>query len=566
MELARALAGPPRLLLLDETLAGLGREECDDVLDVLARLRDEGMTIVIIEHTMHAMMRIADRFVVLDHGRVLASGLPRRGGGGPHRDRGLSRQEMGGQTGCLRSANLSVAYGGLRALTDVSLSVTEGQFVTVVGPNGAGKSTLFKTISGIVPASGGRITFMGEDLLALAPARRAHLGIAHVPEGRQVFKTLTVRENLEMGAYPKAGRDAWHHTLDRIHTLFPILAERARQLAGTLSGGEQQMVAIGRGLACAPRLLMLDEPSMGLAPAVADTIFERVSQIHREDGVTILLVEQRVAEALELSDHGYVLETGHMVLDGPTRRCCATTGCASYLGLSRRLTATESARTQRPSTETWDRPPKRPRSAAAPPWPRPGRRRRRAGRAAPARRPRPEVKIAMLVPLSGPWARQGILEQMGARMAIDDVNNAGGIKSMGGAKLKLIEYDTQDSAEKAKDAAQRMLAQEPDLVGGFGCWLSTFTLAATEVTERAELPWLTLSYSDLITGRGFKHVFQSSPTADRQAEEDAADDHGTGAEGVRQEADQGRLHRRQHGVVGQLHEADARPRGRRTRA
>lgn len=130
-----------------------------------------------------------------------------------------------------------------------------------------------------------------------------------------------------------------------------------------------------------------------------------------------------------------------------------------------------------------------------------------------------EVKIAMLVPLSGPWAREGILEQMGARMAIDDVNNAGGIKSMGGAKLKLLEYDTGDSAEKAKDAAQRMLAQEPDVVGGFGCWLSTFTLAVTEVTERAQMPWLTLSYSDLITGRGYKYVFQSSPTAVQQAED-----------------------------------------------
>src|SRR6516225_2029599 len=131
-----------------------------------------------------------------------------------------------------------------------------------------------------------------------------------------------------------------------------------------------------------------------------------------------------------------------------------------------------------------------------------------------------EVPIAMLVPLSGPWARQGILEQMGARMAIDDINNAGGIKALGGAKLRLIEYDTGDSAEKAKDAAQRMVAQEPDLVGGFGCWLSTFTLAATEVTERAELPWLTLSYSDLITSRGYKYVFQSSPTADVQAEDE----------------------------------------------
>src|SRR3954471_19949371 len=131
-----------------------------------------------------------------------------------------------------------------------------------------------------------------------------------------------------------------------------------------------------------------------------------------------------------------------------------------------------------------------------------------------------EVKIAMLVPLSGPWARQGILEQMGARLAIEDINAAGGIKSMGGAKLKLVEYDTQDSAEKAKDGAQRMLAAEPDLVGGFGCWLSTFTLGATEVTERADLPWLTLSYSDLITGRGFKYVFQSSPTADQQSKEE----------------------------------------------
>ena len=162
----------------------------------------------------------------------------------------------------LEVKNLSVAYGGLRALTTVTLSVAEGRFVTVVGPNGAGKSTLFKTISGVVPPTSGSISFRGEDLLSHRPSDRAHLGIAHVPEGRQVFKTLTVRENLEMGAYPKTGREQWTQTLDRIHTLFPILAERAAQLAGTLSGGEQQMLAIGRGLACAPRLLMLDEPSM----------------------------------------------------------------------------------------------------------------------------------------------------------------------------------------------------------------------------------------------------------------------------------------------------------------
>ena len=231
--------------------------------------------------------------------------------------------------------NLSVAYGGLRALTDVSLSVAEGQFVTVVGPNGAGKSTLFKTICGIVPPLRGSISFRGNDLIARAASERAHLGIAHVPEGRQVFKTLTVRENLEMGAYTRAGRAQWQRTLERVHTLFPILAERAGQLAGTLSGGEQQMLAIGRGLASAPKLLMLDEPSMGLAPAVADTIFERISQIHREDGVTILLVEQRVAEALELSDHGYVLETGQMVLDGTYETLLADDRVRrSYLGLA----------------------------------------------------------------------------------------------------------------------------------------------------------------------------------------------------------------------------------------
>jgi branched-chain amino acid transport system ATP-binding protein len=228
----------------------------------------------------------------------------------------------------------SVAYGGLRALTEVSLSVGEGQFVTVVGPNGAGKSTLFKAISGIVPPLGGAIRFEGRDLLSVPAPARAHLGIAHVPEGRQVFKTLTVRENIEMGAYTEAGRARFPQTLERIHALFPILPERAAQLAGTLSGGEQQMLAIARGLASAPRLLMLDEPSMGLAPAVTDLIFERISQIHREDGLTILLVEQRVAEALELCDRGYVLETGRIVLEGPHRMLISDDRVRrAYLGL-----------------------------------------------------------------------------------------------------------------------------------------------------------------------------------------------------------------------------------------
>jgi len=211
---------------------------------------------------------------------------------------------------------LDVAYGGLRALADVSLSVGEGKFVAIVGPNGAGKTTLFKAISGVVAPLGGRITFDGRDLLALPPARRAHLGIAHVPEGRQVFKTLTVLENLEMGAVPARGRGEWARNLEQIFALFPVLKERSDQPAGTLSGGEQQMLAIGRGLASSPRLLMLDEPSMGLAPVLADQIFDRIEEIHRQAGVTVLLVEQRVAEALGSCDYGYVLESGRLMLEG----------------------------------------------------------------------------------------------------------------------------------------------------------------------------------------------------------------------------------------------------------
>jgi branched-chain amino acid transport system ATP-binding protein len=216
----------------------------------------------------------------------------------------------------LRVENLDVGYGGLPILKGVTLRVAAGELVAVVGPNGAGKSTLFNAISGLVPATGGRITFDGRDLLAVAPSRRAHLGIAHVPEGRQVFPSLTVRENLETGAYTDAGRAAWQQNLERIYTWFPVLAQRARQPAGTLSGGEQQMLAISRGLASAPRLLMLDEPSMGLAPAVADEIFERIVAIHRDSALSVLLVEQRVAEALHFADRGYVLENGAVILEG----------------------------------------------------------------------------------------------------------------------------------------------------------------------------------------------------------------------------------------------------------
>jgi branched-chain amino acid transport system ATP-binding protein len=192
----------------------------------------------------------------------------------------------------LQIDDLSVAYGGLHALSGVSLAVAKGQFVAIVGPNGAGKTTLFKAISGTVTPLSGRVRYEGEDLLGVPPWQRAHIGIAHVPEGRQVFAALTVLENLEMGAYPRNGRHEWARSVERIFALFPVLAERRRQLAGTLSGGEQQMLAIGRGIASSPRLLLLDEPSMGLAPAVADLIFDRITALNRDDRITLLLVEQ----------------------------------------------------------------------------------------------------------------------------------------------------------------------------------------------------------------------------------------------------------------------------------
>ncbi|GAB2885960.1 ABC transporter ATP-binding protein [Paralcaligenes sp. KSB-10] len=216
----------------------------------------------------------------------------------------------------LRIDNLAVSYGGLHALSDVSLSVGTGQFVAIVGPNGAGKSTLFKAISGTVPLEAGAILFEGQDLATVLAADRAALGIAHVPEGRQVFKSMTVLENLEMGAQSRAARRQWPRSRDMIFGLFPQLASRQKQYAGTLSGGEQQMVAIGRGLASTPKLLMLDEPSMGLAPAIADQIFELIEQIHKDHNLTVLLVEQRVAEALEACSYGYVLESGRVALEG----------------------------------------------------------------------------------------------------------------------------------------------------------------------------------------------------------------------------------------------------------
>jgi branched-chain amino acid transport system ATP-binding protein len=216
----------------------------------------------------------------------------------------------------LKISGLSVSYGGLRALDDVSLEVAEGEFVTIVGPNGAGKTTLLRTISGSVRGTAGRIELRDRDLTPLAAHQRAALGIAHVPEGRRIFPSLTVAENLELGSYRRAARGQRREGMEAVLALFPVLRERRQQLAGSLSGGEQQMVALGRGLMAQPDLLLLDEPSQGLGPRIVELIFETIDRIRKSRRLTILLVEQRVVEALELCDRGYVLETGRVTLEG----------------------------------------------------------------------------------------------------------------------------------------------------------------------------------------------------------------------------------------------------------
>jgi branched-chain amino acid transport system ATP-binding protein len=233
----------------------------------------------------------------------------------------------------LTVAGLGVTYDGLQALAEVSLEVGEGEFITLVGPNGAGKTTLLRAISGTVAADRGRISYRGSDLGDRRPSERAALGIAHVPEGRRVFSSLTVMENLELGSYRRAARATRARALDTVLALFPILRDRRTQLAGSLSGGEQQMLALGRGLMAQPDLLLLDEPSQGLGPRIVEQIFETIDRIRRERRLTILLVEQRVVEALELCDRGYVLETGRVVLEGPRQALLADARVQrAYLG------------------------------------------------------------------------------------------------------------------------------------------------------------------------------------------------------------------------------------------
>ncbi|HEU0008398.1 MAG TPA: ABC transporter ATP-binding protein [Verrucomicrobiae bacterium] len=215
----------------------------------------------------------------------------------------------------LEVKNLIVNYGVITALQGVSLTVRRGDIVTLIGANGAGKTTTLRTISGLLKARSGEILYEGKNITRLAAHQRVKQGMAQVPEGRMVFANLTVAENLRMGAYLVRDKAAIARELDYVFTLFPRLKERGKQIAGTLSGGEQQMLSIGRALMSKPKFLMLDEPSLGIAPLLVHKIFEKIIEVNRQHGITILLVEQNANLALEISSYGYVLETGRILLE-----------------------------------------------------------------------------------------------------------------------------------------------------------------------------------------------------------------------------------------------------------
>ena len=212
--------------------------------------------------------------------------------------------------------NLNINYGAIKAVKGINISVKDKSIVTLIGANGAGKSTILRTISGVVKATSGKIIFQGRDIVNQQPSKIVEFGISHAPEGRLIFANLTVQENLEMGAYTRKDKSGIQEDMELVFSLFPRLKERIKQPGGTLSGGEQQMLAISRAIMARPRLLLLDEPSLGIAPILVKTIFEKIITLNKESGITILLVEQNANLALSIADYGYVLETGNIKLEG----------------------------------------------------------------------------------------------------------------------------------------------------------------------------------------------------------------------------------------------------------
>ncbi|HEV2063929.1 MAG TPA: ATP-binding cassette domain-containing protein [Thermoanaerobaculia bacterium] len=337
LELAKALAMDPELLFLDEVMSGLNPAEVEKAMELLRQINREGVTLFVIEHVMKAIMGISDRLVVLHYGKKIAEGRPQdivessavieaylgerfakraKAAGGPETVK-VEKPALppAGET-LLEVRDLCSGYGEVQILWDVSLEVRQGEVVALIGANGAGKTTLLYTLSQLVKPRSGSVRFAGRDLTRARAEEVVGAGIVHVPQGRRLFAGLTVKENLLQGVYLRRDSAQIEEDLEWVFGLLPRLKERANQLAGRLSGGEQQMCAIARGLMSRPRLLLIDELSLGLAPLVVDNLLDLISQINRK-GTTVLLVEQDVQVALEHAHRGYVLETGRIVQTSP---------------------------------------------------------------------------------------------------------------------------------------------------------------------------------------------------------------------------------------------------------
>ena len=334
LEIARALMLKPRILLLDEPAAGMNSAESDVLKKQIRELRDRfDLTVVLVEHNMSVVMGVCEAIHVMDRGETIAHGSADEVKNHPkvlEAYLGKGSQERttmevpaptaadGDEAPLLKVENLEVAYGGIRAVKGISLEVRRGELVALIGANGAGKTSTLKAIARLLPSKGGKITFDGHDVANVPSHALTAMGMALSPEGRAIFPNLSVRENLDLGAYTVSDSATVAKRIDEAVALFPRLGERMKQLGGTLSGGEQQMLAIARALMSGPKLLMLDEPSLGIAPVLVDQIFDGIEKI-RQRGTTILLVEQNTRRALGAAQRAYVLVTGEIVLSGDAR-------------------------------------------------------------------------------------------------------------------------------------------------------------------------------------------------------------------------------------------------------
>ena len=329
VEIARALAIRPAVLLLDEPAAGLGHQDTADLGRLLRRIAESGMAVVIVEHDMTLVMEISDHIHVLDAGACIADGPPAGVRADPQvreaylgaRDFASERRDRDaaapvGEDRVLDVSGLTAGYGAAPVLKDIALTLRDGEMVAVLGANGAGKSTLMRTVTGLHRAERGSVRFAGRDITSFTANRAARAGLMLVPEGRQVFPELSVVDNIRLGAYTRRDFDD-RAEVEAMLDRFPQLRARATRRAGLLSGGEQQMLAIARGLVGRPKVLLLDEPSLGLAPALINELFDVLVEL-RDEGISILLVDQMAGLALSVADRGYILESGRVVHEGTT--------------------------------------------------------------------------------------------------------------------------------------------------------------------------------------------------------------------------------------------------------